>query len=82
MCGPRGDDVGADVPAFYAESWALTFYLMNARGGAYARYLRATGEKTAADPDDPAARRADFRAAFGTTPRRLEPAVEAYLAAL
>ena len=82
VCGPRGDDVGADVPAFYAESWALTFYLMNARGGAYARYLRATGEKTAADPDDPAARRADFRAAFGTTPRRLEPAVEAYLAAL
>ena len=72
VCGERGDDIAGDPLGFYAEAWALTFFLMHTRGGNYARYLAATGETTAADSDGPADRRAAFVASFGVPPARLE----------
>ena len=83
VCGSAGDDLsGRDPSAFYAEAWALTFFLMHTRGDRYARYLRRLGETTAADADGPAARRAAFTAAFGTTPERLERELGRFVAAL
>ena len=82
ICGGVGDEIGRDPLGFYAEAWAATFYLMHARGGDYARYLTALGNKTAADPDGPADRRAAFVAAFGEDPARIERAVEGFLAEL
>ena len=83
VSGPAGDDlVHADPRAFYADAWALTFFLTETRGPRYARYLGRLGEKTAADPDDPAARRADFRAAFAADPSDLEGEMEAWIAGL
>ncbi len=81
--GEAGDDLsGRDPLTFYAEAWAFTFFLMHTRGDRYARYLKAVGATTAADADDPAARKAAFVAAFGTTPGRLEAEFERYVAAL
>ena len=73
VCGEAGDArAAADPSAFYADAWAATFFLMHARGPRYARYLQRLGAKTAADPDGPADRRAEFQAAFGAEPARLE----------
>ena len=83
VCGANGDDLsGRDPLDFYAEAWACTFFLMHTRGDHYARYLRTLGETTAADADDPRTRRAAFVKAFGTSPERLEPALDRFVAGL
>ncbi|MFH5802656.1 DUF1570 domain-containing protein [Alienimonas sp. DA493] len=83
VAGPHGDDlIGRDSLTFYGEAWAFTFFLMHTRGDRYARYLRSVGETTAADADDPAARRAAFHAAFGVAPGRLEGELARFVAAL
>ena len=76
-----GDAVSGDVLGFYAESWAVTFYLMHARGGDYANYLAALAGGTAAAPDAPADRLRAFRAAFGD-PDRVGAAADRFLADL
>ena len=82
VCGEAGDDVGRDPLGFYADAWALTFFLMHTRGGNYARYLAAIGKTTAAAPDAPADRRAAFVAAFGVPPSRLEAELGRFVAGL
>jgi hypothetical protein len=49
----------------YAESWALTYYLLRQHPKQYIAYLQALSEKKQLLWDDPAARLRDFQAAFG-----------------
>ena len=56
----------------YAESWALTFYLIETRPADYARYLRAMTERSEFTLYPGKKRLADFKAAFGNNTRLLE----------
>ena len=49
----------------YAEAWALTYFLVNRRKEEYMKYLQLLSEKKPQRWDDPAARLADFKQAFG-----------------
>ncbi|MBI3463337.1 MAG: DUF1570 domain-containing protein, partial [Planctomycetes bacterium] len=56
----------------YAESWALTYYLMKTKSRQFFEYLKILGEKPHLLQDTPDQRLADFRAAFGTDIEKLE----------
>ena len=63
----------------YAESWALTYFLVKTRSTQYREYLRRLSEQPALVSHDPAQRRALFRASFGTDLRELEDEWMRYL---
>ena len=67
------DDLFNSNPgAAYAESWALTFFLVETMPQKYARYLPRTAERAPFAAYTPAERLADFTAVFGSDWRMLE----------
>lgn len=58
--------------AAYAESWALTFYLVERQSGKYAEYLARTAARPPFTTYTAAERTADFTAVFGDDWRMLE----------
>ncbi|MBW3539064.1 MAG: DUF1570 domain-containing protein [Planctomycetes bacterium] len=56
----------------YSQAWALTFYLLETRPAAYARYLRHIAERDPLAEYNSDERLADFRAAFGSNIDLLE----------
>lgn len=70
-----------NVGEAYAQGWALTYYLMRVKQTSYIRYLRAVQARgLAAYPAED--RLADFKSAFGTTPRKMEDDFRRYMAGL
>lgn len=72
----------ATAPDAYAESWALTYFLIRERPEQYARYLRQIGAKPRLIFNDPATREAEFRAAFGEDLGALETEFLQFMARL
>jgi hypothetical protein len=68
--------------AAYAESWALTFYLMENEPRKYARYLAVTASREPFSTYPAEARRADFTAVFGNDWRMLEARFLRFMAGL
>ncbi len=58
--------------AAYAEAWALSFFLAETRGPAYARYLARTADKPAFHHSSASERLADFTSVFGDDWKMLE----------
>lgn len=58
--------------AAYAEAWALTFFLAETHGPAYARYLARIADKPAFHQPAAAERLADFAAIFGADWKMLQ----------
>ncbi len=56
----------------YAESWALTFYLLQTRESQYSQYLKLINARPPLVPYEAEARLADFRKAFGKDLNQLE----------
>ena len=56
----------------YADSWALTYFLLKTRMPQYREYLRRLSEQVPLVSSDPVQRRALFRASFDTDLRELE----------
>jgi hypothetical protein len=61
-----------DVDAAYAESWALTFFLVETEPRKYAQYLQKTSRREPFTEYTRAERLADFTAVFGGDLRMLE----------
>lgn len=60
------DDMLSRAPLdFYAQSWALSFYLMETRSRQYATYLKTIAARDPLKPYGKSARVADFQEAFG-----------------
>lgn len=77
------DDLFSNNPgAAYAESWALTFFLVETMPQKFAKYLVRTAQRTPFADDTPAERLADFTAVFGSDWRMLEAQFLRYMAAL
>lgn len=55
----------------YAESWALTYFLIKERRGDYEKYLALIAKKPRIKRDSPKQRWADFKTAFGD-PKKLD----------
>lgn len=53
------------APDAYAESWALSYFLIRQRPKQYVQYLKTLSEKTDLIQDTPEGRLRDFREAFG-----------------
>jgi hypothetical protein len=68
--------------AAYAESWALTFYLVETRRGKFVEYLALTAARPAFTPYTAAERTADFTAVFGDDWRMLEAQLLRFMAGL
>lgn len=68
-----------NVGEAYAEGWALTYYLMRVKQTSYIRYLRAVQARGLA-PYPSEDRLADFKSAFGTTPKKMEDDFRRYMA--
>jgi hypothetical protein len=56
----------------YAEAWALTYFLIKHRSEEYIKYLQLLSAKKPLDRDDPEARLADFKSAFGDDLEKLD----------
>ncbi|WP_013626954.1 DUF1570 domain-containing protein [Rubinisphaera brasiliensis] len=56
----------------YSEAWALTFFLMETRSSAYARYLQRIAERDPLEEYTAEERLADFQEEFGSDLGRLE----------
>lgn len=56
----------------YSEAWALTFFLLETRPSAYARYLERIAARDPLAEYPPQERRADFQSAFGSDLPHLE----------
>lgn len=56
----------------YAESWALTFFLVETQPARYARYLKQVAQRDPLKPYTADARERDFQQAFKTNLRSLE----------
>jgi len=66
----------------YAESWALTYFLLEQRRKEYVAYLRTLSEKPPQHWDTPEARWTEFLNAFGPDLNRLEREFQHYLSKL
>lgn len=66
---------------FYAQSWALTFFLLETRGSAYPKFLKTVTTRDPLTPYDDSARLKDFRDHFGDV-ERLEVEFLRYLSRL
>ncbi len=62
----------ANVGAAYAESWALTHFLIETRPRQYAAYMQRTAQREVFEEYPPSERLADFTAAFGNDLRLFE----------
>jgi hypothetical protein len=62
----------SDVDAAYAESWALTFFLVETEPRKYAQYLQKTSPRPPFEDYTRAERLADFTSVFGGDLRMLE----------
>ncbi|RMG02852.1 MAG: DUF1570 domain-containing protein, partial [Planctomycetota bacterium] len=62
----RDVDQAADA---YAETWALTYFLLHRKPKQYVAYLQRLREKRPLIWDDPDTRIADFEACFGNLQR-------------
>ena len=60
------------APDAYAEAWALTYFLLDHRTEEYIKYLQLLSAKKPQHWDDPAARLADFKEAFGEDLQELD----------
>jgi hypothetical protein len=56
----------------YAESWALTYFLLKRHGPQYVEYLKRLSEKKPLFYDDPETRLAEFKQAFGDDLQKLD----------
>ena len=56
----------------YAEAWALTYFLIKHRSEEYIKYLQLLSAKKPQERDDPEARLADFKSAFGDDLEKLD----------
>ena len=65
----RSDDAVSNA---YAESWALTYFLIKNRTPQFQRYLKTIAAKPALLADTPEQRLADFQTAFGQELRLLD----------
>ena len=63
----------------YAEAWALTYFLINKRGPAYASYLRRISAKPCLIWDTPEERLSDFLEEFGPDLDRFDDEFVRYL---
>jgi hypothetical protein len=63
---------GINASAAYAESWALSFFLVETMPRKYAEYLKRTAARPPFQDYTPAQRVADFTAVFGSDWRMLE----------
>jgi hypothetical protein len=70
------DDASANDA--YAESWALTYFLVNQRTPQFLRYVRAMAAKPALQQDTSQQRLADFQDAFGRDLRLLDVSFQRY----
>jgi hypothetical protein len=68
-----------NVPLAYCKSWALTFYLVETQGAAYARYLAKTAARPALAPYTSTERLADFTAAFGSDWQMLDARLKRFI---
>ncbi len=75
----RDPDAMADA---YAESWALTYYLVRERRREYADYLQRLAHKPRLKWDSPQQREEEFRAAFGDDLAALEREFLSYISRL
>jgi hypothetical protein len=66
------DVPGANILDFYAEAWALTFFLAETRPRQYIEYLRRVAERDPLDDYTPGQRLDDFMSVFGSDLPRLE----------
>lgn len=66
----------------YAESWALTYFLLQQRPKEYVEYLRTLSAKAPQYWDDPKTRWAEFEDAFGPDMNRLEIDFQRYMSKL
>jgi hypothetical protein len=65
----------------YAEAWALTHYLLQAKPKAYVAYLQKLAAKQPFVWDEPEERLKEFREAFGD-PRELDAELVKYIGQL
>lgn len=70
------EETAADA---YAESWALSFYLIRTKRQAYLDYLERISAKKSLFWDDPAQRVAEFKAAFGEDLEELDRGFVRYM---
>ena len=66
----------------YAESWALTYYLIKQRPKEYVKYLHLLPPKKVQVWNDPEKRRADLKSVFGDDLAALNRAMLTYLSRL
>jgi hypothetical protein len=71
----RNDSSANDA---YAESWALTYFLVNQRTPQFLRYVRAMAAKPTLQQDTTQQRLADFQDAFGRDLRLLDANFQRY----
>jgi len=74
----RGDEAFRDPDSAldaYAGAWAATAFLLQARKEMFVAYLRTLAAKEPLVEDDPDQRVAEFTAAFGASPAKLEEAI-------
>jgi hypothetical protein len=63
----------------YAQSWALTYFLMRTRRQEFLNYLETQGAKQSLSADSPELRLRDFDEAFGGTIRELQREFQRYM---
>lgn len=68
-----------DALDLYAESWALTYFLLKTRKPAFVEYMRILGQKPSLSEDSSQQRREDFHAAFGVDASELEIMLERFM---
>ena len=61
-----------NIHNFYAEAWALSYFLLETRSQNYSKYLRIVSGRDPLKPYPARDRTADFQQAFGTNIDRLE----------
>jgi hypothetical protein len=69
----------ATIRMAYAQSWALTYFLIRARRVEFLTYLETQGAKQALSIDSPEFRLRDFEDAFGGTIRELQREFQQYM---
>ena len=62
----------AEAGRAYADTWALNYFLIKMRPKQYVAYLKTIGSKAPLEWDDPQARVAEFKQAFGDDLDKLE----------
>ena len=69
----------ATIRLAYAQSWALTYFLIRTRRGEFLSYLQTQGAKQSLSADTPELRLRDFEEAFSGTMRELQREFQRYM---